>query len=98
MPLLFLAALTGLYAQSGEERLRVLGKLGFVVGFVGLALGAGGHVGLLLFDSLWFVFVLGLLIAFIALVTLGIDAIQASMVPRWNALPLALGCSACSYS
>jgi len=85
LPLLFLAGLSGLYAQS-RGRLGGLALAGFALGFIGAATSWVGEVA-----GEWPIPALGLVALLIGLILIGFSAISRKRLMRWSALPLVIG-------
>ena len=92
VPVLLLAGSVGLYIRYAG-RVRGWGGAGFIQTFTGLVLIAGGFAADLSFglEGAERASSFGFLILAFGLVLLGFDTLKFEALPRWNALPLAMG-------
>lgn len=89
---LLLAGIFGMYARYGRET-RGMGRTGFAQAAAGLlllalALGAGLFAGVEGSAGATF---FGLIILALGLSLVGMESLKHRLLPRWNALPLAMG-------
>lgn len=91
-PLLMLAGLGAFHARYAE-RIRGMGRTGFVNAFIGLALLIGGFMAELTLgmEEATRVSSFGFLILAFGLVLLGLEVMKVEPLPRWNFLPLTMG-------
>lgn len=91
-PLLMIVGLVGVHARYAE-RIKGMGRTGFVNGFIGLALLVAGFASGLSFgvEGAMRISSFGFLILAFGLVLLGLEAMKVAALPRWNFLPLAMG-------
>ncbi len=89
-PLLFLIVVSGLYAVC-RERVRGMGRTGFILSLTGLATSVVGSIGVTFVDGFWFVFVLGMLAGLVGLALAGVVILRSGLLGQWSVLPLILG-------
>lgn len=94
--LLLLVGMVGLYLRYRQET-NGFGRISLVLGM------AGGAISFLITlaislqleftdsDYGWWIFIGGLILYFLSLVTFGIAALRADLLPRWNAAPIMAG-------
>lgn len=91
-PLLMLAGFWGFHARY-SERIRGMGRTGFVNTFIGLVLLVVGFASGLSFGSEEALRIssFGFLILAFGLILLGLETMKVGALPRWSFLPLAMG-------